>query len=267
MYKSWHGIIAIMTNILSFVEEYFYLYVWLIVTTFINIVAPMAGSTIVNPVTAYFTDPQRAIGIGASIFFCTGIHRIYLFRKEIFEIKENRDIIKTILPYTIIGAILGGSFVSYLNTKVLVILIVIVSMYYVYKTLLQIYKHKSKVEKSNHFSKVSVSTLSGFLQGAGMPGSNIRDNYLRTFLSEVSVRAVTTVIGVVNFFIAGTIIFLHNHLTYKDLIFIVSVVPLLVPAQMYGKIFLDKMDDKNAKIVAISLSLLGVILLTYKYLV
>lgn len=255
-----------MINVLSFVEEYIYVYLWLIVTTFINIVAPMAGSTIVNPVTAYFTDPQRAIGIGASIFFCTGIHRIYLFRKEIFEIKENRDTIKTILPYTIIGAILGGSFISYLNTKVLVIIIVTVSTYYIYKTLLQIFVQKNNKGKSSHLSKVFVSTLSGFLQGAGMPGSNIRDNYLRTFLSEVSVRAVTTVIGVVNFFIAGTIIFLHNHLTYKDLIFIVSVVPLLVPAQMYGKLFLDKMDDRNAKSLAIILSLLGVVLLTYKYL-
>jgi len=60
-------------------------YLWLIVTTFVNIIAPLAGSTIVNPVTAYFTDPQRAIGIGALIFCGTGLHRVYLFKKEIID--------------------------------------------------------------------------------------------------------------------------------------------------------------------------------------
>jgi uncharacterized membrane protein YfcA len=212
-------------------------YLWLIITTFVNIIAPLAGSTIVNPVTTYFTDPQRAIGIGAFIFCCTGLHRVYLFRKEILSDEKNIRTIKTILPYSIVGAIFGGSVISYLNTKVLVVVIVIVSLYFIYKTLLQIYKKKDIEKNDSHLSKVSVSVLSGFLQGSGMPGSDIRNNYLRTILSEVSVRAVGSVIGIVNFFIAGVIIFLHNRLTTKDIIFIITIVPLLLPVQIYGKSF------------------------------
>jgi hypothetical protein len=117
------------------------------------------------------------------------------------------------------------------------VVIVIVSLYFIYKTLLQIYKKKDIEKNDSHLSKVSVSVLSGFLQGSGMPGSDIRNNYLRTILSEVSVRAVGSVIGIVNFFIAGVIIFLHNRLTTKDIIFIITIVPLLLPVQIYGKSF------------------------------
>ena len=148
----------------------------------------------------------------------------------------------------------------------LVVVIVVVSVYFIHKTLLQIYHKKDLKRETSHLSKVSVSILSGFLQGSGMPGSDIRNNYLRTILSEVSVRATGSVIGIVNFFIAGVIIFLHNKLTHKDIIFIISIVPLLLPVQIFGKKFLDKMSDKHAKITAIIFSLFGVILLSYKYL-
>lgn len=91
-----------------FFLQYVYVYIWLIFTTFLNILAPLAGSTVVNPVTAYFTDPQRAIGIGAFIFCCTGLHRVYLFRKEILSDEKNSAIIKTLLPYSMLGAV-GGA--------------------------------------------------------------------------------------------------------------------------------------------------------------
>lgn len=255
-----------MTSIYSFVEDYFYVYIWMIITTFVNIIAPLAGSIIVNPVTAYFTDPQRATGIGAFIFCCIGLHRVYLFRKEIFVGDNNITTIKTMLPYSIVGAILGGSIISYLNTKVLVVAVVVVSFYFIYKTLAQIYKKKHIEKRDRYFNVVYVSILSGFLQGSGMPGSDIRNNYLRTILSEVSVRAIGSVIGVVNFFIAGVIIFLHNRLTTKDMIFIITIIPILLPAQVYGKRFLYKLTDKHAKIIAIIFSLFGIVLLSYKYL-
>ena len=99
-----------------------------------------------------------------------------------------------------------------------------------------------------------------------MPGADIRNNYLRTILSEVSVRATGSVLGLINFFIGGTVIFLHNRLTNKDVIFILTLIPFLIIAQIYGKKFLDRIKDSHAKIIAVSLSSLGVILLTYKYL-
>ncbi|MDO8555372.1 MAG: sulfite exporter TauE/SafE family protein [bacterium] len=255
-----------MTSVVNFVSEYFYVYLWLVFTTFVNIVAPTSGSTVINPVTAFFTDPYRAIGISGFIFFFTGLHRAYLFRKEILSDKLNLRAIKSMLPYSIVGAIGGGLLISYLNIKLLAATIVVVSVYFIYKTIKQIIQ-KAKIEKKNSgLGFAFIALLSGFLQSSGMPGSDIRNNYLRTSLSEISVRAVGSAIGLVNFFIGGTIIFLSNRLTHKDIIFIVSIIPFLIIAQIYGKKFLDKMTDRKAKILAITLSSLGIVLLSYKYL-
>ncbi len=256
-----------MYDIFGFVSEYLYVYLWLIITTFANVIAPMAGSVVVNPVTAFFTDPQRAIGIGALIFTFTGMHRVYLFRHEIMSDKKNLEVIKKLVPTSVIGAIMGGLLISYLNVKVLAFLIVIVSVYFIYKTLRQILGRTIHTKAPHKYSQVVVSVFSGFLQGSGMPGSDIRNNYLRTILSEISVRAVGSVLGIINFFIAGSIIFLHNHLTERDLIFIASIIPLLLPVQIYGKKFLDKMKDRDAKLLAVTFSVVGVVLLVFKYLV
>lgn len=256
-----------MNSVSDFIQDYIWVYVWLILTTFVNVVAPMAASVTVSPVTAYFTDPQRAIGIGGFIFFCTGLHRVYLFRKEIFEDKKNLKIIKVILPYSLAGAVLGGLVVSSLSAPLLALIVVIVSLYFIAKTILQMYRPNEGPQEGTHLGKMTVSALAGFLQGSGMPGSDIRNNYLRTILPEKSVRGVGSAVSIFSFLTSGLIILFHNHLTRSDLIFVATVVPLLILAQIYGKMFLDKIPDSHAKIIAIAFSLLGVGLLTYKYLI
>ncbi len=253
-----------MYLLIKFITDYLYIYLWLLFTTFVNVIAPLPGSVIVNPVTAFFTDPQRAIGIGAYIFVCTGLHRTFLFRKEILKEERNIRIIKIMLPYSMLGALLGGTLILYLNIKALVVLIIFTSLYFIIETIRR-FNTTTKKNDIEIKGNILVSVLSGFLQGAGMPGSDIRNNYLRTVISEVSVRAVGSVIGVVNFFVAGTVILFHNQLTQTDLIFIATIVPLLIPVQIYGKRYLDRLGDKHAKILGISLSLLGILLLTYKY--
>ena len=253
-----------MNAVASFISEYIFLYIWLITTTFINIMAPTSGSMIINPVTAFFTDPQRAIGIGAFIFFITGLHRVYLFRKEIFQDKKNVKTIKTMLPFSALGAVVGGTLISYLNAKLLAGIVIVASCFFVFKTLRRLsvtIEHKEGSKKS----LISVAFLSGFLQGGGLSGADLRNNYLRSIVSEVSVRAVGSATGLMVFFITGTIIFFHNFLKSSDVILILTLIPFLIFAQIYGKKFLHKMKDRNAKILSIALSLVGIALLAYKY--
>lgn len=255
-----------MATIIDFVQEYIFVYLWLILTTFINMVAPTPGSTVVNPVTAFFTDPWRAIGIAGFTFFLTGIHRVYLFRKEILSNKKNLNMVGALLPYSIVGAVLGGTLISYLNIKILVLIIISVSLYFIWKTILNLVDNEQEHSEPTSLSSAFVGVLSGFLQGSGMPGSDIRNNYMRMTLPEISVRATGSLLGLFNFFIAGSIIFFHNKLERGDFYFILCVVPLLLVAQVYGKKLLTKIPDKKAKILAVSLSLLGTVLLVYKYL-
>jgi len=255
-----------MHTMFDFISEYLYVYLWTILTAGINVVAPMSASTVVNPVTAFFTDPQRAIGIGAFTFFFTGLHRVYLFRKEILSDTANVALIKKWLPYSIIGALTGGFLITNLNEKLLAIVIILMSSYFIMKTILYLVSEKKEVRKESSLTRPLIFIVSGFLQGSGMQGGDIRNNYLRTFVSEVAVRAVGSAFGLVNFFIAGSVILLRNHLTTRDVIFIVTLIPFLMIAQIYGVKFLVKLKDRNAKIIAVTLSILGVILLTYKYL-
>lgn len=255
-----------MLSFFEFISEYFFVYLWVTFTTFLNIIAPLSGSTVVNPVTAYFTDPQRAIGIMAFVAFFGGVHRVFLFRKEIVSDEKNIRVLISMLPVSIIGAVGGGLFVSYINIKLLTIIVVVISLYFMISTLLHLFKNKKKESKNKGFGFFFVALLSGFLQGSGMPGSDIRNNYLRTVMSELSVRGITSAIGLVNFFISGSILLISNKLTQRDFIFVIAVVPCLLLVQLYGKTFLEKMKDRNAKLLAVSLSLVGVVLLTYKYL-
>ncbi len=110
-----------------------------------------------------------------------------------------------------------------------------------------------------------VALFSGFLQGSGMPGSDIRNNYLRRHSKETSIRGVGSVIGVINFIIGGSILALHSHLLSNDVVFILTLFPILMIVQYYGKKVLERIKDSHAKIFAILLSLFGVILLFIKY--
>ena len=255
-----------MESVYTFVEQYFFVYIWLIAMGLIDTVAPVSASTITNPVTAFFTDPQRAIGISTLLFFLTSIYRVFLFKKEIFHDKHNFGVLKSMLPFTIIGAIAGGLTISHINTNILVVIIVSISIYYIYKNINQIINNTIVEKKIGGFSSISVATLSGFFQASGMPGGDIKRGYLRTVLPEVSVRAVSYALGMFNFFIGGSIIFLSNKLPTSDLIFIVTILPPAVLALKYGKLILEKISDRNAKILATALSIIGVVLLTYKYL-
>ena len=255
-----------MNAVFDFISEYLYVYLWTILTAGINVVAPMSASTVVNPVTAFFTDPQRAIGIGAFTFFCTGLHRVYLFRRELLSDEANVALIKKWLPYSIVGALTGGFLITNLNEKLLAVIIILMSSYFIIKTIFYLMTEKKEVRRESSLTQALIFIVSGFMQGSGMQGGDLRNNYLRTFVSEVSVRAVGSAFGLVNFFIAGSVILLRNHLTVRDIIFIVTLIPFLMVAQIYGVKFLVKLKDRSAKIIAITLSILGVILLTYKYL-
>jgi len=251
----------------QFFSEYFFVWFWILFTTLVNIIAPLSGSSVVTPITAFFTSPQRAIGISAYILFFTGLHRVYLFRKEIFSSTENKKILKRLLPYSLLGAIMGGSVIVYLDTKILAAIVVIVSLYFIYSVCRALIRPLKKENQKIRLGETYIFLFTGFLQGAGMPGSDLRNNYLRTVISEVSLRGVTSFVGMCNFFISGSILLFHNNLTVRDFIFIACTVPFLFPIQFYGKKFLEKMSDRHAKMLAVTFSFVGVVLLIWKYFV
>ena len=169
------------------------------------------------------------------------------------------------LPTSILGALIGGVFISYLNIKLVALVVVVSSLFFILKTVKSLMSAKKEVETTSMRSDVLVAAITGFFQGGGMPGVDMRNNYLRTVIPEVSVRAVSSVIGVSNFFVASAVIFLHNKMPISDVYFIIALIPMLFLAQIYGKKVLIKLADKTAKSLSIAMSILGVVLVTYKY--
>lgn len=251
------------------VIQYMLVYLWLSFTTFVNIIAPLPGSIVINPVIAYITDPQRAIGIGALIFFGTGMHRVYLFRSELSK-SENKKIVRTMAPISILGALLSGFIIVRLQPETLVGAIVIASFFFVIQTSVALVRRKTRpleIRPRTTIVGVCIAFVTGFLQAAGLPGSHLRGDYLRSRIPELSVRAVSSTIGMVNFCVTGLIVASHGRLTIGDLILILLAVLGILPFQAYGKKFLHQIPDVYAKCIGILMSLLGSGLLIHKYFV
>jgi uncharacterized membrane protein YfcA len=249
----------------SFLEQYGVMYVWFTITTFLNMVTPVSGS-VVNPVTALFVDLPRAIGIGALVFAFSATHRVFLFRERILSDAKHIHMLKWLIPFSICGAIAGATLVARLNVQVLAVIIIISSGSFIYKTLRQISREDLTYATHTTWGLVATALGSGFFQAGGLSGAGIRNNYLRTLLPEASVRALSSSVGLFVFSISGAVIFLHNKLFVSDLVFVALLLPLLMVAQAYGKTFLEKMEDRKAKLLSVAFSIIGITLLANKYL-
>ncbi len=170
------------------------------------------------------------------------------------------------IPSSIIGAILGGILLSELNLKLMTGLIVISSAYFIYKTIKSL-SHINEIEVSEklNLAAVPVAVFTGFLQGASLSGVDIRNNFLRSHISEVSVRAVSSTIGLFNFLIVSLVLFFNNKLLKTDIIFILSLIPILFIVQIIGKHILVKLPDNNAKKIALTMSIMSLFVLLFSF--
>lgn len=233
-------------------------------TSFLNMFFIVSGSGIVNPITAVLTDPYRAIGIGYMIFLIGNIHRVWLFRENIFSEKKNVHYLKIMIPASILGAIIGGSILSQLNIKIITTIIIFSSLYFIYKTAKTLFHVKeTNVSESVNMAAVPVAIFTGFLQGVSLAGADIRANFLRAHISEVSVRAVNSTIGLFNFFVVSLALLFSEKLLKSDLVFVLTFIPMLLLVQIVGKYFLVKLRDKHAKIIALTMSLASLSVLIY----
>lgn len=242
--------------------NYVLLYIWLSFTTFLNMFFTVSGSGVVNPILAVLTDPYRAIGIGYLAFLIGNIQRVYLFRKNIFGEEKNVHYLKIMIPVSIVGAIFGGLLLSNLNIKLMFVLIIFSSVYFIFKTLKSLVKENptSKSEKIN-LTAIPVALFTGFLQGSSLPGVDIRNNFLRSHISEVSVRSVSSTIGLFNFIVVSSVMIFSQRLLKTDLIFILAYIPAIFLTQYVGKYFLVKLKDRTAKLIALTMSIFSLLIL------
>lgn len=236
------------------------IYVALAFSTFINILVPLPGSATVTPFLALLTDPHRAIALASFYFLLSGTVRIFIFRKDI-QFKY----IKRLLPISLLGAVIGAFSLVEIPTTLLLWVVLLFSLHFLGKKLKQVFQKRPELPVSaGSLTTPTVGLLSGFLQGAGLAGSDLRNNLLYAEgLSLSQVYGTTALIGWSNFFIASIVRVFTNQVTISDLFPLLYLLPFLVLATWLGKKTLLKISKKNSDrlILLIMVVVTGLLLL------
>ncbi len=238
--------------------EHLLIYGVLGVTTFINIVVPISGSAVITPLLALLTDPHQAIGIASAFFVMNGIVRTFTFRASI----QWAEIRVLLLP-SIVAAAIGALALVAIPEEWLLVIILLFSLYFLLKKLKVIPKREKPSPVLNHF----IGMLSGFLQGTGLAGSDLRNQYLYAQdLSIAEVHGTTSLIGTSNFFIATIIRLYTGQLTLPAIEPLLYLLPIVILAIWLGKHALYKVPQKVSDRIVMGIMIIVVLSLAYEIL-
>ena len=229
--------------------------------TIINILVPISGSSTVTPILALITDPHIAIGLASFYFFLTSTVRIFFFRKYIKWKYVNK-----LLWISLIGAILGSLALVKINPKILLLIVLLFVIYFLYKTI----RNKFIKEKKKPVKRLAssiVGAFSGFLQGTGLAGSDLRNGYLYAEnLKLQEVHGTTAVVGAVNFFSATLVRLATNQITTPNLIPLLYVFPFIILGTFLGKKILLRINKKYVDLIIITTMIFIIMALSLKIL-
>ena len=236
--------------------EWLLIYVALGLSTVVNIIVPISGSAVVTPLLALLTDPYHAIGIASFFFFLSAIVRAYMFRNDI-----QWNEIRILLFPSVVAALFGALVVIAIPQQILLLIILLFSIYFLLKKLNIIPKQEKPSRILNHF----VGLLSGFLQGTGLAGSDLRNQYLYAQnLNIPKVHGTTAFIGAANFFVATSARLLTQQLTLPDITQLLYLFPIIIIATWAGRHLLYKLPPKISNYIVVFVMSAVVILLGYK---
>lgn len=236
--------------------EWFLVYGTVGLTTVINILIPISGSAVVTPLLTLLTDPYRAIGIASFFFFLSAVTRVFFFEDGI-QWKE----VRTLLLPSIIAAFVGALAVIAIPEHWLLIIILLFAVYFLLKKLRIIPKRENQSRILNHF----VGLFSGFLQGTGLAGSDLRNQYLYAQeLSIAQVHGTTAFIGAANFLVASIVRLYTGQLAVPDIVPLLYLLPLIVLATWLGRHALYKLPPKVSDTIVNIVMVIVVLSLGYK---
>jgi uncharacterized protein len=200
--------------------------------TFINILAPLSGSATVTPLLAGLVGAKEAVAIATVFFFLTCIPRVLLFLKFI-----RWDIVKTLWPVSVAGALVGGLIFAGISEVVIALIILCFLLWFLYQKASVVFSKRPVQEKQPTKHGVAfVGLLSGALQGTGLAGSDLRNGYLLSKgLSISHIHGTTALIGGSNFLFANIVRVQSGELTWAMVAPILALFPLIIIATYAGR--------------------------------
>ncbi len=222
------------------------IYLILLTLAFINILVPFSGSVTVAPLLATLTTTHIAIGLTSFYFFIVCLIRVAFFWKEI-----RWEYLKKFLPVSLSFGALGAFALIAIPETVVAILLAIFLLYFFIKAI-QGGDRKENISKQHKYTLGVVGAISGFLQGSGLSGSDLRNGYLYAEgLSLAQVHGTTAFIGGSTFLLATIIRLFTNQLQIPDLSIIFYLIPFLILVTYLGKKVIYRMNEKYSRILVI----------------
>lgn len=227
------------------------IYVTIAASSFLNILVPISGSATVTPFLAILTDPHRAIGLASFYFLLSGLVRIYFFRKNI-----RWDEIKGLLPPSLLAAFVGSLALVVINDRLLLAIVLGFTIYFFFKKIGVV---ETNNKKASRYTTAGVGLLSGFLQGAGVGGSDLRNSYLfGNRLNIAQLHGTSGLVGASNFFLATIVRLFTDQLTIPDLIPLIYIFPVILVGVLLGRKVLYRFSKKttNAIVVVVMVAII-----------
>lgn len=232
---------------------HFFVVAALAVTTVLNIIIPLPGSVVVTPLLATLTDPHTAIGITAFYFFLSGVVRVSFFWKHI-----RWDLVRVIIVPSSIAAIIGAASLFVVPAEIILAAIFFGSVWFLLKKLGILPGSEDK--KISLTQGYAVGSFSGFLQGVGLPGSDMRSSFLYSKgMSVIEGNGTSAFLGTSNFFLATITRLFTDQISIPDITTTLFLVPVLVIGTYAGKRMLFGVPKKTAEKLVIAIMMIIVV--------
>ncbi len=228
-------------------------------STLLNVLVPISGSATVTPLIAAITDVHSAIGFVGFYFFLSAVLRFIFFYTDI-----QWPLVKKLLPISAVGSAVGALSLLAIPDMVLLGILAVLTLYFLMK---KIFRPQAQ-RKENIFSRwgaVVVGLLSGFLQGTGLAGSDLRNNYLyANNLSIIQVHGTTAIVGGLNFFLATVIRLYLGKISFPDIGLLLTIVPFMIVGTILGRKVALKLSKKHEQWIVVLVMGVGLLLVLQK---
>lgn len=241
------------------------IYLVLAFISFLNIIAPISGSSTQTPLIAAITgDAHYAVTISTWLLTISCGMIAFVFRKDI-----RGDYFWRLLPGSIVGAIAGALLLIQLPNWLITLVLLILSIRFLYKKFIHLLGKKEQAtnkKRSHHLVISAVGLFSSFLQGTGLSGSSIREGFLYSEnLNIEQVRGTAEILNFMIFATASIVRFNAGEFSAPEMLrWGIIFAPILFVAIYLGRKVLIKLPSKVKDGIIIAIMTYIVIALTIK---
>lgn len=225
----------------------------------LNAIVPLPGFNFFVPLFSTVMSTNEAITFITVYFLINSSIIVFVFKEYL-----QKNLVLTLIPSSFLGALAGGLLSSSLDELALTFVVLLFVSYFSYKKVRNIHK-QNRPRKSSQKGTLGIGMISGFLQGGGFGGGDIRNSYLyANGLSLQQVRATTAAVGVSIFLVSLSARAMNGSFNLGHMWLYVFLIPIAIVAAYVGKHLTTRLGKNVQNTIVLVLMGLSVILLVYK---